>query len=248
MLRRREKSVKAVHTDRRREKEDTKAALAVDAQDIEELLDLLVGNARVENDQISMSASRIKTSQGRVRDHAKGMREEQRRQMDRVEKTQQGLEQLKKEIARLQEAYEQETACRMRQQEKVLELMEHSKHYTNLMKALQRPVQADAQGRQERQESLRQLVQLLKENNIMLGNMAKALAGQQRQREREYPFCAQDQVALLEQLVTEVSGASQANLARQDAILGEMETVEKCCGQQQESVRILEEIFEQMKR
>lgn len=248
MLRRREKSVKTVPAGRKREKEYTEAEHAADARDKEEKLDLAVGNARVENDQISMSASRIGISLGRVRDHAKGMREEQLRQMDRAEKMRQELALLKQEIARLQAAYDQETFCRVKQQEKVLELMEHSKHYTNLMKVLQRPLHADAQEQKERQEKLQQLVQLLKENNIMLGTMAKMSAEQQRKWEGESPFHAQEQILFLEQLATEAAGSFQVNLARQEAVLGEMETVEKCCAQQQESVRTLEALFEQMKK
>lgn len=248
MLRRRDKAEKSVYSGKKNPVRDIRTSEMTDGGIVWDMLDQIVGNARVENDQISMSASRIRISQGRTKDHTRGMREEQLHQIDRMEKAQQQLIQLEKEIGRMRIAYEQEIACRQAQQNKVLELMEHSKHYTNLMKILQRPFPADEEGKAERQEKLQQLVVLLKENNIMLGNMAKALAGQQRQCEKEQPFCAQEQTVQLQQHMADTEGSCRVNLARQEAVLGEMETMEKCCGQQKESVERLEQLFEQMKR
>ena len=251
MLRRREKAGKTVHTVRENAKTDRAGNVKTDRSgNVRDFLEPLVGNARVESDQISMSASRVGISQDRAADHARGAREELLRQMDQAEKAQQKITELEREIGRMREAYEQEVLCRKAQQERVLQLMEHSKHYTSLMKALQRPAVSGGQeknAQEERRETLKRLVQLLKENNIMLGNMAKELARQQRQWEQANPFFRKEEPKGVSRWIEENVSSSRANLARQEAILGEMETVEQCLAQQKDSVGKLEQVLDEMK-
>ena len=240
MLRRREKEEKTVRAGKR--KDD-----APRTPEQTEELESMASDAIVETDQISMSASRMNASLNKVRTYAKGTREERDRQCRQSERAREELAALRQEVERLQGAWERETACRQELQRQVLELMEHSKHYTGLIKALQKDQPDSEAEAKERREKLQQLVQLLKENNKKLGNIAKALGQQEKLQQREPAFLWEEKAVMLDQFLEEAAGGSQADLARQEALLGELETVDTCFAQQQESTEHLEKILEDMK-
>ena len=215
-------------------------------------MDVMVGDAMVEADQISMSASRMDAGLSKVVNHAKDTGEKLGEQEQRIARMRQETEELRREVTRLRELCEGEQACRLFVEKKILEMIDHSKHYTSLVKALSGgPAGGGASddiGEERRKDKLHQLVLLLKENNITLTGMAKELAQQRRVAEQEPPFSLEKGLDEVQKTLEISESCARENASRQRAILDEMETVGENYIQQQESVGKLEELLNAMKR
>lgn len=212
-------------------------------QEVESLL----GDARAEADQIGMSATKMNLGLDKVVDCSRNSGETQKEQEQKIVSMQQKLEELQGKVLHLQQQYEAEVTFRQKQQEHVLELMDQSKHYTSLVKALQSDPEGP-EGETLRREKLQQLVKLLKENNIVLGHMAKDGSQQQKCAEAEPAFHAKQAFASLWEQAAVILEQSQETGRQQEKLLSEMETVGSAYMEQQESIEKLDQILETCKQ
>lgn len=244
MLRRKDREGKTVRASKR------KSGVQLSPAGRQEM-DVMVGDAMVETDQIGMSASRMDAGLSKVVNHAKDTEEELEEEEQRVERMRQETENLRREVTRLRELCEKEQACRLFLEKKILEMIDHSKHYTSLVKALSGGTSGERASRgaeeERRKDKLHQLVLLLKENNITLTGMARELAQQRRVAEQEAPFSLEKSLDEVLKGLESSAACVQEDASRQRAILEEMETVGENYMQQQESVRKLEDLLNAMK-
>lgn len=283
-----------------------------------ERVDADISDAAVELDQIHMSAVRMDGSLTKVVNYTREAKESQKKREEELLAISDKLTDFAQTAAQLQQAYD--AACRevCLREDELKDLMEHSKHYTDLSKklseavvryqefvdaisekiadmeafgnqigalALQTAVEAGrlgAEGAQyieaaqqirdfsegyqeladnfrraagkmseavsQNSEDVHQLIQQLKDNNLLLKKAAGKATAQREDMERLQGSRPEEPVQEAIKQMQHLRGDSRLILQKQEAVLGEMESVGACYLEEQESVEKVEAILERMRQ